>query len=166
MVGLDRQQLEILKKLGIDVWQRRDQQTVSVESQVVEVSEAGGDGPIGLPEMDGNVAGGGKERSSLSLIAKQINACQRCKLHETRNNTVPGTGDPHADWMFIGEAPGQNEDQQGLPFVGKAGKLLDAMIAALEMKREAVFIANVIKCRPRSLEISLHCRCTWFGHLL
>jgi len=78
-----------------------------------------------------------------------IKTCTRCALHKTRTQGVPGVGDIHADWLFIGEAPGADEDRQGEPFVGQAGKLLDAMLGALRLKRgENVYIANVLKSRP------------------
>ena len=82
-------------------------------------------------------------------IVASIANCTACKLSKTRNKTVPGVGDRAPTWMVIGEAPGENEDKQGEPFVGKAGQLLDAMLAAVGKKRsQGVFIANVIKCRP------------------
>ncbi len=75
--------------------------------------------------------------------------CQRCRLCEKRTQTVFGVGDREADWMLVGEAPGENEDKQGEPFVGQAGKLLDSMLHALSLERSNnVYIANVIKCRP------------------
>ncbi len=74
--------------------------------------------------------------------------CRRCPLAETRHNVVFGEGDPHAKLMFIGEGPGYDEDMQGRPFVGKAGQLLNKMIAAMQFQREEVYIANVVKCRP------------------
>ena len=74
--------------------------------------------------------------------------CKRCQLAATRTNVVFGEGDPHAKLMFIGEGPGADEDRLGRPFVGKAGQLLDKMIAAMQFKREEVYIANVVKCRP------------------
>jgi len=77
-----------------------------------------------------------------------VAACQRCELHGTRTQTVFGIGDRQARWMFIGEAPGAEEDRQGEPFVGRAGQLLTSMIRALGLRREDVFIANVLKCRP------------------
>ncbi|HZQ62755.1 MAG TPA: uracil-DNA glycosylase [Casimicrobiaceae bacterium] len=84
-----------------------------------------------------------------SELVADINACTTCGLCRTRNRAVPGVGDPHADWMFVGEAPGAEEDAQGEPFVGQAGKLLDAMLAAIGLRRgEGVYIANVLKCRP------------------
>ncbi len=75
--------------------------------------------------------------------------CQSCALAETRTQTVFGVGDPNADWLLVGEAPGAEEDKRGEPFVGQAGKLLDNMLAAIQLKRgEKVYIANVLKCRP------------------
>jgi len=85
---------------------------------------------------------------SLARVAAEVAACEQCELHCARTNTVPGGGNPRADWLFVGEAPGRDEDAQGEPFVGRAGKLLDMMIAALGMKRDTVFVANVLKCRP------------------
>ncbi|MFM0500387.1 uracil-DNA glycosylase family protein [Paraburkholderia caffeinilytica] len=82
-------------------------------------------------------------------LSERVAACERCRLCEKRTNTVFGVGDRNADWMLIGEAPGENEDRLGEPFVGQAGKLLDNMLRALTLARDSnVYIANVIKCRP------------------
>ena len=89
----------------------------------------------------------GKDLDWTSLRAA-VAACERCTLHTTRTQTVFGVGNPNARWMFIGEAPGMEEDKQGEPFVGRAGQLLNSMIRALGYSREDVFIANVLKCRP------------------
>jgi DNA polymerase len=88
--------------------------------------------------------------SSLELIRVDLgDDCSRCKLHTLgRRQIVFGVGNPNADLMFVGEAPGADEDQQGIPFVGRAGQLLTKMIAAIEFSRDDVYIANVIKCRP------------------
>lgn len=88
------------------------------------------------------------EFESLENHRRQICECQNCPLGAMRTNFVYGVGNPHADLMFIGEAPGKNEDEQGEPFVGRAGKLLDKILAAIDFKREDVFIANILKCRP------------------
>lgn len=77
-----------------------------------------------------------------------VSTCTACELHSTRTQTVFGVGDPNAEWMIIGEAPGADEDQQGEPFVGRAGQLLNNMLKALGLQREQVFIANILKCRP------------------
>jgi DNA polymerase len=78
----------------------------------------------------------------------EVKGCVRCRLSETRTQTVFGEGDPDAQIFFIGEGPGENEDLSGRPFVGRAGQLLDKMIAAMGLRREQVFIANIVKCRP------------------
>ena len=82
------------------------------------------------------------------LDETQVKGCTKCDLHKTRTQTVFGEGDPEARLMFVGEGPGQNEDETGRPFVGKAGSLLDKMIAGMGLSREQVYIANVVKCRP------------------
>jgi uracil-DNA glycosylase len=86
--------------------------------------------------------------AALRVIREEIGDCTRCALHKGRNKLVFGDGSPNARLMFVGEGPGADEDAQGLPFVGKAGQLLNNMIAAMGLKREEVYIANVVKCRP------------------
>jgi len=81
-------------------------------------------------------------------LEAQISGCQKCPLGQTRTKFVFGVGNPHATLMFVGEAPGADEDAQGEPFVGRAGQLLNKIIAAINMKREDVFICNILKCRP------------------
>jgi DNA polymerase len=86
--------------------------------------------------------------AALQLIRDELGECTRCALHKGRNKLVFGDGSPTARLMFVGEGPGADEDAQGLPFVGKAGQLLNNMIAAMGLTREEVYIANVVKCRP------------------
>jgi uracil-DNA glycosylase family 4 len=86
--------------------------------------------------------------TELDAYAAQTAACIRCRLSEGRTQVVFGNGDPSADLMFVGEAPGFHEDQQGMPFVGQAGKLLDQLLAGIGLSRDMVFVANVLKCRP------------------
>ena len=86
--------------------------------------------------------------AALKAIREDLGECQRCKLHVTRKNIVFGQGSPNARLMFIGEAPGADEDEQGLAFVGKAGQLLTKIIEAIGMRREDVFITNILKSRP------------------
>jgi len=86
--------------------------------------------------------------AALQMIRDEIGDCTRCALHKGRNKIVFADGDPNARLMFVGEGPGADEDAQGLPFVGRAGQLLNNMIAAMGLKREQVYIANVVKCRP------------------
>jgi uracil-DNA glycosylase len=82
-------------------------------------------------------------------LQQAVSVCQACSLAKTRTQTVFGVGDPNADWLIVGEAPGAEEDRRGEPFVGAAGQLLDNMLAAIQLKRGAnVYIANVLKCRP------------------
>jgi uracil-DNA glycosylase len=96
---------------------------------------------------------GGRRGEIMSLewpaLKARVASCADCPLHAKRNKTVFGVGDENADWLFVGEGPGAEEDAQGEPFVGQAGRLLDSMLAAIKLKRgENVYIANIIKCRP------------------
>lgn len=125
--------LAYLAALGVDVFALRGRQTVA--ASVNEVSKpALSTGEIRLlawPELQQAVAN-----------------CTRCGLHQSRTQTVFGVGNPRADWMIIGEAPGAEEDRRGEPFVGRAGKLLDEMLRAVNLSRDSVFICNILKCRP------------------
>ena len=85
---------------------------------------------------------------TLLKIREDLGECTRCKLHKGRNKLVFGDGNPHAQLVFVGEGPGADEDLQGLPFVGRAGKLLTQMIEAMGLQRKDVYICNVVKCRP------------------
>lgn len=84
----------------------------------------------------------------LAAITAEVATCQKCPLARTRTNTVPGEGSPTAEIMFVGEGPGREEDESGRPFVGRAGRFLDELIQSLPMRREDVYIANIVKCRP------------------
>ncbi len=95
---------------------------------------------LGLDEFD--------KSEDLDQLYRIIKDCQRCPLGASRTNLVFGEGNPDADIMFVGEAPGHDEDIQGKPFVGRAGKLLNRVLAAMKLKREDVYIANILKCRP------------------
>jgi uracil-DNA glycosylase family 4 len=86
--------------------------------------------------------------SELTQLSDQIRVCQKCELAKGRTNAVPGEGPEHAEIMMIGEAPGFHEDRQGRPFVGAAGNLLDELLAAINLKRDQIYICNVLKCRP------------------
>jgi uracil-DNA glycosylase family 4 len=86
--------------------------------------------------------------SELEAFERQVAGCTRCSLAQGRTQVVFGIGDPHADLMFVGEAPGFHEDKQGYPFVGQAGKLLDKLLEGIGLSRSEVYIANVVKCRP------------------
>ena len=101
------------------------------------------------PPSDGEARAAAIAAMSWDELTASIAQCTACKLCHTRSNTVPGVGDRSPAWMVVGEAPGEQEDKRGEPFVGKAGQLLDAMLAAVDKKRgNGVYIANVIKCRP------------------
>lgn len=89
-----------------------------------------------------------KKQETLEEIRADLGDCQRCKLWKTRKHIVFGQGNPHAELVFIGEGPGADEDEQGLPFVGRAGQLLNKMLQLIQIKREDVYICNVVKCRP------------------
>lgn len=115
---MDAQRYNYLQQMGIQVWAYRQ--------------------PLEHPVAD----------TDLEVIRDQVASCTLCSLSETRTQTVFGEGNPEADWMFVGEAPGFEEDRQGLPFVGRAGQLLNAMLFALGLERGQVYIANVLKCRP------------------
>ncbi|AYH44234.1 uracil-DNA glycosylase family protein [Azoarcus sp. DN11] len=107
--------------------------------------------PVVAAPLSGGDAGraGRIARMDWDALEADIRACGACRLCEKRRQAVPGVGDRHADWMFVGEGPGSEEDLRGEPFVGAAGRLLDAMLAAIGLKRgENVYIANAVKCRP------------------
>ncbi|HUD12050.1 MAG TPA: uracil-DNA glycosylase [Terracidiphilus sp.] len=104
--------------------------------------------PFSPPPDLANAVPAADRAAALQLIREDIGDCTRCALHKGRNKIVFGDGSSTARLMFVGEGPGADEDAQGIPFVGKAGQLLNNMIAAMGLKREEVYIANVVKCRP------------------
>jgi len=97
---------------------------------------------------DQATAGDEDRAGELARLADQVAACTQCGLCENRKRTVFGVGDPYAEWMIVGEGPGEQEDLQGEPFVGPAGRLLNNMLRAVGLSREQVYIANIVKCRP------------------
>ena len=121
---------QYLQAMGISVWQQR--QPVSSDAPAASVIPV----PAPVPGDD------------WAVLESAVQGCQKCALHATRTQTVFGVGNHRAQWMFVGEAPGADEDAQGEPFVGRAGQLLNSMLFALGLKREEVFICNVLKCRP------------------
>ena len=104
--------------------------------------------PIAHPPTPASPVATQDHLSALRIIREDLGECTRCALHKGRHQIVFADGDPNARLMFVGEGPGADEDAQGLPFVGRAGQLLNNMIAAMGLKREQVYIANVVKCRP------------------
>ncbi len=145
--------LEIQKELGVNrvpVTRNTDssnEQTglsseTATESQLNDMKKQGTE-PIFQPDLTDT---GKKE--TLEEIRQDLGDCTRCKLHKGRTNIVFGEGNPQARIVFVGEGPGRDEDQQGRPFVGRAGKLLTRIINAMGLKRSDVYICNVVKCRP------------------
>jgi DNA polymerase len=134
----DGRRLAYLEALGVDVYVRRGVARVpAVESAPAESLA------VSTPLPAASTAG-----LDWEPLRAAVSACTRCALHETRTQAVFGVGNQRAQWMFIGEAPGAEEDRQGEPFVGRAGQLLTSMLKALGFAREDVYIANVLKCRP------------------
>jgi DNA polymerase len=117
---------------------------ITAESDVVPVVSAGG----GRALFDSRLSVIQDKPAALKVIREDIGDCTRCRLHKGRTKLVFGVGNVNADLMFVGEGPGADEDAQGEPFVGRAGQLLNNMITAMGLKREDVYIANVVKCRP------------------
>jgi DNA polymerase len=101
--------------------------------------------PVAAPKPEDGIR---DPTAALQIIRQDLGECTRCPLHQQRHKIVFGVGDPHAQLMFVGEGPGADEDAQGEPFVGRAGQLLNNMIKAMGLRREDVYIANVVKCRP------------------
>jgi uracil-DNA glycosylase len=138
-----------LDAMGIQLWQQRD--SVEVQSAVDEIPvdkeiiESTG---IDEPPRTTDRSGEDTTRSDWERLEQAVVSCTKCELHQSRTQTVFGTGDRHADLLIIGEAPGRDEDLRGEPFVGRAGQLLNAMLLAIGFQREQVYIANILKCRP------------------
>ena len=129
MIHPEHQRRAYLQAMGIDVWLPRDADE---------------------PEDSGDVASEPLAATDLGWdeLRQCVSDCTRCELAESRTKTVFGIGNQSADWMIIGEAPGAEEDRRGEPFVGRAGKMLDEMLRAIGQRRDSVFIANILKCRP------------------
>jgi uracil-DNA glycosylase len=144
---LDERRLAMLDAIGIKFFQpaitQRAEPPAAPPTTVVRESRPAL--PVTMPSQ-------GRPEIELlqwDALAENVAACRACKLCERRTHTVFGVGDRNADWLLVGEAPGENEDLQGEPFVGQAGKLLDNMLKALGLdRRNNVYIANVLKCRP------------------
>ncbi len=130
-----------LDALGIDAWRPRDDEQVAEDVEHAEVASAEEAAPTPLATTSVDTA-------TLAQLRETVAACRLCSLHESRTQAVFGVGNPDADWMIIGEAPGAEEDRRGEPFVGRAGKLLDEILRAIGLDRSTAFIANILKCRP------------------
>lgn len=132
--------LQYLEAMGIDVWVCRKEPEIEATKAVVEVdvvddTEIVAPSPVVIEDQ-------------WSLLRNQVIECSQCALSKTRTQTVFGEGRLDADWMLIGEAPGQNEDLEGKPFLGASGLLLTEMLRAIGLEREQVYITNVVKCSP------------------
>lgn len=134
--------LQYLEAMGIDVWLSRSIAPVPEKFLDIETAEIDSDCEIHAPA----------DHTALSAqwetLIDAVRQCRLCPLCSSRTQTVFGSGSKNADWMLIGEAPGQQEDLQGLPFVGSAGLLLTEMLRAIGLGRDEVYIANILKCRP------------------
>ncbi len=151
----DARQHAYLKAMGIDIWVRRD--IVPATSLVSPAADDTLPIPVeSATEMNSEIltpVPAGKAWVDVSTLdwsglVQQVASCQLCELHASRTQAVFGVGNQQADWLIIGEAPGADEDRQGEPFVGRAGQLLNAMLKAIGLTREEVYIANILKCRP------------------
>ncbi len=120
----------------------------TISSGPVQSTVPSGLAPPGTPRDTGSAAPAAARRDALAAFASETAGCTRCRLAAGRTQVVFGVGNPDADLMFVGEAPGFHEDQQGYPFVGQAGKLLDRLLGGIGLERGQVYIANVLKCRP------------------
>lgn len=149
---MDAQRLAYLKAMGIDVWVPRDQPSYRVPRSESPPHVEPTIEPRPVEPEAAAVAGEAPIEPVAALdweaLQRRVSGCRLCELAETRTQTVFGVGNRQADWLIIGEAPGADEDRQGEPFVGRAGRLLNNMLLAVGLKRETVYIANILKCRP------------------
>jgi DNA polymerase len=161
---MDSRRLAYLRALDIEVWERREllraAEEPSVDHVAMPVNTGVADISVGRPRAIeaplARAAQTGVQPSSMAhvenldwdALVATVKECQRCPLHQTRTQSVFGVGNPRAQWLVIGEAPGAEEDRQGEPFVGRAGQLLNSMLKAIGLAREEVFIANILKSRP------------------
>ncbi len=132
--------LQYLEAMGIDVWVSRKKGSENILASF----------ETELQENETIINGLDSVEANWNVLEKEVSECEKCILCNTRTQTVFGSGSFNADWMFIGEAPGQDEDMEGQPFVGQAGKLLTEMIRAIGLQKKDVYIANILKCRPPS----------------
>ena len=154
---MDTRRRSYLEAMGVEVWSLRQTAAGAVRADI-PVSEPAVE-PVApcqsVPEPDKTVAASHRSETEPDVahldwpeLRVRVAACRACELHRTRTQTVVGVGRPDAVLMIIGEAPGADEDRQGEPFVGRAGQLLTAMLQAIGLRRQDVFIANILKCRP------------------
>jgi DNA polymerase len=137
---------EYLAALGLQTWALR--RKAGAPATIVSAEPAAA--PAAAPPAAVEATGPHAREAGFDWpqLRARVAGCTRCALCNTRTQTVFGVGDPHAEWLIVGEAPGAEEDRQGEPFVGRAGQLLNSMLRAIGLAREQVFIANILKCRP------------------
>ncbi len=148
---------QYLTAMGVQIWERRSGATAVPAPGEPRASDSnGGDGSI-LAFLQRPAAAPIKQQANVPIaiqtldwqtLEQAVAGCTKCSLHAHRTQTVFGVGNKTAQWLFVGEAPGVEEDRQGEPFVGRAGQLLNAMLFAIGLKRQEIYIANVLKCRP------------------
>ncbi len=150
---------EITAEVSREILTQLGDKSLSAVRQATAVSAPPSEAPLSQEEPTGRgnaamdatktpLADVGEREPELQQLAGGMAACTQCPLHVERTQVVPGQGNPHTEILFVGEAPGKDEDEQGLAFVGRAGKLLTKMIQAMGFERDDVFIANINKCRP------------------
>jgi DNA polymerase len=136
-VNAEQRRQQYLNALGIPVWVSRAAPDVRDDTTLIEAESTA------IPVVENSA-----DDLDWEALRSTVATCTACDLHKTRTQTVFGVGNRQADWLIIGEAPGAEEDRQGEPFVGRAGQLLNEMLKAIGLRREAVYIANILKCRP------------------
>lgn len=139
----ERKRQKYLKAMGVDSWQVRVENKLPGAKKLQRKIQQATIQPTIEQESEKAIA-----ELTWEELKERVANCQRCDLYKTRTQTVFGVGNQQADLLIIGEAPGANEDLQGEPFVGRAGKLLNSMLQAIDLKREEIFIANILKSRP------------------
>ena len=146
-VVVDQRKLSCLNAMGVTVWAARgaDRSSHQMAESQPNAPSAAHVGPASTAPGDNTTP---VSEADLRSLERLVSGCVRCGLHQTRTQTVFGVGASDAQLMIIGEAPGADEDRMGEPFVGRAGRLLNAMLGAVGLTRESVYIANIIKCRP------------------
>jgi len=150
----ENRRLEYLSAMGIQLWERNAKSSIISPPRVLGVEKRDRSNSDtkqdSIAQKHETSTGSESEKhvNGWTSLQQEVSSCTACGLHQSRTQTVFGVGDAHASWMAIGEAPGAHEDLQGEPFVGRAGLLLNEMFRALGLKREEVFIANILKCRP------------------
>lgn len=142
-----RRQQQYLQALGLTVWRSRDADDDALEDDEI-LTEAAEPAAAVKTAAHESTTVTQEEAEAWAQLEEEVRNCTKCELYKSRTQAVFGVGNLKADWMIIGEAPGRDEDQQGEPFVGRAGKLLNAMLEAMGLAREDVYIANILKSRP------------------